>query len=58
MRDMSGLEMLGLVGSLAPGAAKVPAPLADLSRLSPRFDGVVDAGKDGVEDAVRDWLAG
>jgi hypothetical protein len=55
---MGGLEMLGLVGTLAPGATSVPGPLAELSRLTPRFAGVVDAGKDGVEGAVREWLAG
>jgi hypothetical protein len=58
MEGMGGLEMLGLVGTLAPGATSVPGPLAELSRLTPRFAGVVDAGKDGVEGAVREWLAG
>jgi len=58
MQQMSGLELLGQVEALAPEASGVPGPLAELAELSPRFDGVVDAGRSGVEDAVREWLAG
>ena len=58
MQQISGLELLGQVEALAPEASGVPGPLAELAELSPRFDGVVDAGRSGVEDAVREWLAG
>ncbi len=52
---LSGVELLGRVRELAPGA-QVPAGLAALDAAEERFTGVVDAGRDGVEDAVRGWL--
>lgn len=54
---MSGLELLDEVRHLAPGAGEIPAPLAEIATLAPRFDATVDAGRDGVEGAVRSWLA-
>ena len=53
---LSGLELLDRVRELAPGAAPIPAPLAELAALPERFAGVVDAGRDGIEGAVREWL--
>jgi threonine synthase len=52
----SGLRLLEMVAAAAPGAASVPAGLAELDRLTERFSSVVDAGADGVEGAVREWL--
>lgn len=52
---LTGLQLLDEVQRLAPGA-KVPAPLAEIAVLPERFNGVVDAGRQGVEDAVREWL--
>ena len=54
--SMSGLELLDEVRRLAPGGAPIPGPLAELANLPERFGGVVDAGRSGIEDAVREWL--
>jgi len=40
---------------LAPGSA-VPEPLAEIATLPERFNEVVDAGRDGIEGAVKGWL--
>jgi len=53
---MTGLELLDEVRALAPKAGPVPAPLAALASAGERFSGVVDAGRDGIEGAVREWL--
>jgi len=53
--DLSGVELLGRVRELA-AEVLIPAALADLDTAAGRFVGVVDAGRDGVEDAVREWL--
>lgn len=53
---LSGLELLAEVQRLAPGAA-IPEPLAELATLPQRFSSVVDAGREGIEGAVRSWLA-
>ena len=53
---MTGLALLDEVRRLAPDAAPVPAPLAELAELPERFDEVVDAGREGIEAAVREWL--
>ncbi|MBN2247820.1 MAG: threonine synthase [Coriobacteriia bacterium] len=53
---MSGLELLAEVRRIAPNVGPVPAPLAEIACLDPRFSEVVDAGAAGVEDAVREWL--
>jgi threonine synthase len=52
----SGPRLIEMVAQAAPGAASVPAGLAGLGRVDERFSGVVDAGADGVENAVREWL--
>lgn len=54
---LSGLELLDKVRRLAPGASPVPGPLASLRDAMVRFDSLVDSGRDGVENAVREWLA-
>ncbi len=53
----SGLELLAEVGRRAPSASPVPAPLAGLAEVPARFSAVIDAGVDGIEGAVREWLA-
>jgi threonine synthase len=55
---LSGVELVARVAQAAPGAAPVPRALAGLDAEPERFSEVVDAGRDGVEDAVRRWLAG
>lgn len=56
--SMSGVELLGRVQALAGDTcACVPSALAGLDLASERFTGVTDAGRDGVEGAVREWLA-
>ncbi|MBN2405480.1 MAG: threonine synthase, partial [Coriobacteriia bacterium] len=52
---LTGVELLGKVQELAEDAV-VPEALAGLDDAEQRFAGVVDAGCDGVEDAVRAWL--
>lgn len=52
---MSGLELLREVRRLAPGQ-HVPAPLAELDTLPERFTKTVEGTRQGVEDAVREWL--
>lgn len=55
--DLSGIQLLAKVQKMATGCACVPRVLAELEELPVRFTGVVDAGRDGVEGAVREWLA-
>ncbi len=52
---LSGVELLGRVRELAD-EARVPGALAELDTARERFTGIVDAGRDGVENAVRVWL--
>lgn len=54
---LSGVELLAEVQDIAQECACVPRALAELDGLPERFTGVVDAGRDGVEDAVKGWLA-
>ncbi|MGV8082266.1 MAG: threonine synthase [Coriobacteriia bacterium] len=54
-REASGIELLGKVLEMAPGAC-VPKALAELAELPERFTSVVEAGREGIEDAVRGWL--
>lgn len=54
---MSGLELLREVQRLAPGQ-QVPASLAELATLPERFTTTVEGTREGIEDAVRRWLAG
>jgi threonine synthase len=55
--SLSGVEMLAEVQRLAPDGACAPRALAELDEAVERFTGVVDAGRDGIEGAVREWLA-
>jgi threonine synthase len=55
--SLSGVEMLAEVQRLAPDGACAPRALAELDEATERFTGVVDAGRDGIEGAVREWLA-
>lgn len=50
--------LLEAVAKLAGSNAHVPAALAELDALPERFNTVVDAGREGVERAVQDWLSG
>ncbi|HEY3318509.1 MAG TPA: threonine synthase [Coriobacteriia bacterium] len=57
--DVAGLtdvQLLAEVQKFAPEGACVPKELAELDDAEVRFPGVVDAGREGVEDAVREWL--
>jgi threonine synthase len=53
---LTGVELLGGVVDIAPGAASVPAGLAALDDMPERFGEVIEAGRDGVEGSVRAWL--
>ena len=53
---LTGVQLLAEVQSLAPGASSVPRSLAELDALPARFTEVVDAGRGGVEGAVRSWI--
>jgi threonine synthase len=52
----TGVELLGEVQRIAVDGACVPRELAELDGADVRFSDVVDAGRDGVENAVREWL--
>lgn len=54
---LTGVEVLAKVQELAPEGACVPRALAELDDAEVRFRDVVDAGRDGVEDAIRTWLS-
>jgi threonine synthase len=55
--NMSGVELLGRVQEIAgDSCACVPAALAGLESAEERFTSVTDAGREGVETAVRSWL--
>ena len=53
---LTGVEMLAAVQAIATDGACVPKALAELDNAEVRFGDVVDAGRDGVEGAVREWL--
>ncbi len=53
---LTGVQLLARVQALAPGASGVPRSLAELDALPQRFGEVVEAGRGGVEGAVRRWL--
>ncbi len=55
-RGLTDVELLAEVQALAPEGACVPEALAVLDEARVRFPGVVDAGREGVEQAVRQWL--
>ncbi len=54
---LTGVEILAKVQELAPECACVPPALARLDEAEVRFSAVVEVGRDGIEDAVRAWLA-
>jgi threonine synthase len=54
--DLSGPELFARILDLAPGQ-RIPGPLADLDSRPERFAGVVDGTPQGIEEAVRSWLA-
>ncbi|MRS12729.1 MAG: threonine synthase [Actinobacteria bacterium] len=54
--SLSGLELLDEVRRIAPNAGSVPTPLAEIAVLPERFGEVADAGREGIEAAVRGWL--
>jgi threonine synthase len=53
---LTGVQLLAEVQRLAPEGACVPRALAELDEAPERFSGVVEAGRDGVEEAVLRWL--
>ncbi len=53
---LTGVEQLAAVQRLAPEEACAPRSLAELDDLPERFTSTVDAGREAVEDALRDWL--
>jgi len=53
---LTGVEMLARVQEIAGASACVPRALAELDELPVRFGDVVDAGREGVETAVKEWL--
>jgi len=55
VRELTGVELLDKVIELAEGAT-APKALTELDERAERFTNVVGAGKDGVENAVRNWL--
>jgi threonine synthase len=56
--DLSGVGLVLRVAEMTVGVGEVPRALSELDGLPVRFPGVVDAGREGVEDAIRSWLAG
>ncbi len=54
-RGSSGTELMRRVLELAPEQC-IPPSLSGLDGRAVRFDEVVDAGREGVEAAIRDWL--
>ncbi len=56
-RNLSGTQLLAEVQKLAgAGCTPVPAALATLDEAAVRFESVVEAGREGIEGAVREWL--
>jgi threonine synthase len=55
--DLTGVELVARVADMTVGTQDVPRALAELDGLPVRFPGVVDAGRECVEDALRGWLA-
>ena len=56
IRELTGVELLAQVQELAGEGACVPKALAELDDLNERFTNVVEAGREGIEGAVRSWL--
>ncbi len=56
LAELTGVEQLARVQEIATEGACVPKALAELDGAPVRFSDVVDAGREGVEGAVRGWL--
>jgi len=56
VEGLTGVQLLAEVQRLAGDGACVPRALAELDAAAERFTDVVDAGRDGIETAVREWL--
>lgn len=54
--DLTGVEMLAAVQQVAEGCACAPKALAELDAVPERFGDTVDSGREGVENAIREWL--
>ncbi len=55
IRELTGVELLDKVIELAESAT-APKALTELDDRAERFTNIVGAGKNGVENAVRNWL--
>ncbi len=53
---LTGVQLLAKVQEIATEGACVPRALAELDDAEVRFPAVVDAGREGIEGAVREWL--
>jgi threonine synthase len=56
IRELPGVQLLARVQELAGEDVRIPRALAELDELTERFTNVVEAGRGGVEGAVRTWL--
>jgi threonine synthase len=57
IRELTGVELLAQVTELAGQDVLIPKSLAELDSLPERFTNIVNTGRDGIEGAVRSWLA-
>lgn len=57
IRELTGVELLTQVTELAGEDVIVPKSLAELDGLTERFTNIVNTGREGIEGAVRSWLA-
>ena len=53
---LTGVEILAAVHKIAGGCACAPKALAELDEMPQRFGEIVDAGREGVQKTVREWL--
>jgi threonine synthase len=57
VRELTGVELLAQVQELTDEETQVPKSLSELDELTERFTNIVNTGRDGIEGAVRSWLA-
>jgi threonine synthase len=57
VRELTGVELLAQVQELTEEDTQVPKSLSELDELTERFTNIVNTGRDGIEGAVRSWLA-
>ena len=57
IRELTGVELLAQVTELAGEDVLIPKSLSELDSLPERFTNIVNTGRDGIEGAVRSWLA-